>query len=490
MDHKGVFARKPIADIIAIEGSAFKSVPKVLGRSASPPWASAPSSAPASSCSPARRRRATPGPALVLSFVLAGIACALRRRSATPSSRRWCRSPGSAYTYAYATLGELVAWIIGWDLILEYALGVGDRRGRLVGLLRQLAARLRHRRCRRRCTAAPAARSSRRRRRATGDGHRQPAGGCSSCCSITGAPGHRHQGIGAASTPSWSSSSSCVVLVVHRASARPTSTRPTGSRSSRPTPASSASSAGAACCAAPRSSSSPTSASTRSRPRPRRRGTRSATCRSASSARWRICTVLYIAVAVVLTGHGALPPAQRRRPARRRHRRHRPHAGCRCSSRSARCSGFSTVILVLLLGQTPHLLLDEPRRAAAAGLRAGPPAASARRWISQLITGVVVAVVAAATPIGVAGRAGQHRHAARLRAGLRRRHRPATRRARRAAAVPHALGAGVPIAGHPVVPRPDGRPGADTWIRLGIWMAIGLVIYFLYGRFRSRLRAK
>ena len=39
---------------------------------------------------------------------------------------------GSAYTYAYATLGELFAWIIGWDLVLEYAVGVGDRRARLV----------------------------------------------------------------------------------------------------------------------------------------------------------------------------------------------------------------------------------------------------------------------------------------------------------------------------------------------------------------------
>ncbi len=42
---------------------------------------------------------------------------------ATPSSRRACRSPGRAYTYGYATLGEFFAWIIGWDLILEYALG-------------------------------------------------------------------------------------------------------------------------------------------------------------------------------------------------------------------------------------------------------------------------------------------------------------------------------------------------------------------------------
>ena len=61
------------------------------------------------------------GPAVVLSFVLAGIACAL---AALCYSELASMIPvsGSAYSYAYATMGELMAWIIGWDLILEYAL--------------------------------------------------------------------------------------------------------------------------------------------------------------------------------------------------------------------------------------------------------------------------------------------------------------------------------------------------------------------------------
>src|ERR1051326_6272889 len=62
------------------------------------------------------------GPAVVLSFIAAGIAsgfaalCYSEFASLVPMS-------GSAYTYGYATLGELFAWIIGWDLILEYAPG-------------------------------------------------------------------------------------------------------------------------------------------------------------------------------------------------------------------------------------------------------------------------------------------------------------------------------------------------------------------------------
>jgi APA family basic amino acid/polyamine antiporter len=62
------------------------------------------------------------GPALMLSYVLAGVTCVFAAlcyaefASMVPVA-------GSAYTYAYATLGELFAWIIGWDLVLEYAVG-------------------------------------------------------------------------------------------------------------------------------------------------------------------------------------------------------------------------------------------------------------------------------------------------------------------------------------------------------------------------------
>jgi APA family basic amino acid/polyamine antiporter len=62
------------------------------------------------------------GPAIALSFVLGGIACAFaglcyaEMASTVPIA-------GSAYTYAYATMGEFIAWLIGWDLILEYMVG-------------------------------------------------------------------------------------------------------------------------------------------------------------------------------------------------------------------------------------------------------------------------------------------------------------------------------------------------------------------------------
>src|SRR5271157_5699714 len=62
------------------------------------------------------------GPAIVLSFVISGIACAFAGLCYAEFASM-IPTAGSAYTYAYATLGQFVAWIIGWDLILEYTLG-------------------------------------------------------------------------------------------------------------------------------------------------------------------------------------------------------------------------------------------------------------------------------------------------------------------------------------------------------------------------------
>jgi APA family basic amino acid/polyamine antiporter len=85
------------------------------------------------------------GPAIVISMVIAGVVSALAAlcyaefASSVPIA-------GSAYTYAYCTLGEFVAWVIGWDLILEYALGAATVAvgwsGNVVSLLADLGVRI------------------------------------------------------------------------------------------------------------------------------------------------------------------------------------------------------------------------------------------------------------------------------------------------------------------------------------------------------------
>src|SRR6202047_2875781 len=64
------------------------------------------------------------GPAILLSFVVAGLGC-LFAALCYAEFASMAPVAGSAYTYAYATLGELLAWIIGWDLLLEYAMSCG-----------------------------------------------------------------------------------------------------------------------------------------------------------------------------------------------------------------------------------------------------------------------------------------------------------------------------------------------------------------------------
>src|SRR5260370_29063482 len=62
------------------------------------------------------------GPAIVLSFIAAAIGCGFAGLCYSEFSSM-IPIAGSAYTYSYATMGEFLAWIIGWDLILEYAVG-------------------------------------------------------------------------------------------------------------------------------------------------------------------------------------------------------------------------------------------------------------------------------------------------------------------------------------------------------------------------------
>ncbi|MEJ2071703.1 MAG: amino acid permease, partial [Syntrophobacterales bacterium] len=62
------------------------------------------------------------GPGIILSFLVAGLACTLAALCYAELASMMPQA-GSAYTYAYAIFGELFAWIIGWDLVLEYGMG-------------------------------------------------------------------------------------------------------------------------------------------------------------------------------------------------------------------------------------------------------------------------------------------------------------------------------------------------------------------------------
>jgi APA family basic amino acid/polyamine antiporter len=126
-----LFARKPIAELQPIEGPT--SLKRVLGAGDLIMLAigavigagifGAIGTAAAGQVGPdGEVIRYGAGPALVFSFLLLGGACALAALCYAELASMIPQA-GSAYAYSYATLGELVAWIIGWDLILEYAVG-------------------------------------------------------------------------------------------------------------------------------------------------------------------------------------------------------------------------------------------------------------------------------------------------------------------------------------------------------------------------------
>ena len=127
-----LFTRKPIAALLAEEGhpNALKrslgagdlimlAIGAVIGAGI---FGSIGSAAAGQVDAAGHVVRVGAGPALVVSFLLLGVCCALAGLCYAELASMIPQA-GSAYAYSYATLGEVVAWIIGWDLILEYAVG-------------------------------------------------------------------------------------------------------------------------------------------------------------------------------------------------------------------------------------------------------------------------------------------------------------------------------------------------------------------------------
>ncbi|HEY2065568.1 MAG TPA: amino acid permease [Gemmatimonadaceae bacterium] len=127
-----LFARKPIAALLAEEGhpnslkrslGAVDLVMLAIGAVIGAGIFGSIGSAAAGQLGPnGEVIRVGAGPALVVSFLLLGVCCALAGLCYAELASMIPQA-GSAYAYSYATLGEVVAWIIGWDLILEYAVG-------------------------------------------------------------------------------------------------------------------------------------------------------------------------------------------------------------------------------------------------------------------------------------------------------------------------------------------------------------------------------
>jgi APA family basic amino acid/polyamine antiporter len=127
-----LFARKPIAELVA-EGDHPNALKRELGAGdlvmlaigaviGAGIFGAIGTAAAGQTDAAGNVIRSGAGPALVFSFLLLGGACALAALCYAELASMIPQA-GSAYAYAYATLGEIVAWIIGWDLILEYAVG-------------------------------------------------------------------------------------------------------------------------------------------------------------------------------------------------------------------------------------------------------------------------------------------------------------------------------------------------------------------------------
>ena len=463
------------------------------------------------------------GPGLMLSFVLSGLGCAFAGLCYAEFAAM-IPLAGSAYTYAYATLGELIAWIIGWDLTLEYAMGASTVSSGWSNYFVELLDIFRIKfplwlaydhwtalskaveTCQPSDDGRPAIPPSSPARRSTSRSvgllKAAPTAAMMAQAHDRACTRPSSSATRSASTfPPFSSlwpSPRCwpsafrraakfntgivaikvaVVLLVlglgshyvHPANwgARGTPSRPTDSPASaraRPT------------------SSSPTSDSTPSPPPRRRPRTRSAICPSASSLSLVICTVLYIGVAAVLTGMVPWQQVNIEAPIARAFF-DRGLAWARDIITLGALAGLTSVMLVMLLGQTRVLYAMAndgllPRRPFAASPSPLPHALQKYHSSSGLLAGDR----RRAHPHRRHRQDGQHRHPAGLRHRLHLHprpapHRPGQARPFRTPWVPLVPVLGVLFNGYMMV-----KLGWVNWTRLIVWLIIGLIVYFIYGR--------
>ena len=482
MDHKGVFARKPIADIIAIEGSAFKSVPKVLGAFSITAMGVGAIIGAGIFVLTGTAAALYAGPALTISFVLAAIACGLVGLCYAELSTL-LPVQGSTYTYTYATLGELAAWMIGWDLILEYSMGVGAVACGWSAYFNSLLVQI--------GMGLPPELLS-----ATGE----------AIVRADGSPGTAIAHVPAAvivmiitglligGTRESVKLNNVMVVVklivvvafvvvgvayVNTANWHPYIPPNTGEFGQFGI---SGILRGASIVFFAYIGFDAVSNCAQEARQPQR------DMPIGILGSLALSTVLYIAVVAVLTGLVPYPKLNVADPV---------VEGARAIGlpwlslliEVGALLGLTTVILVLLYGQSRIFATMAndgllPPVFARIHPRLGTP------WISQLIIGVGVAIVAATTPIDTLSKlVGAGTLFAFILVCIAviylRRVEPGTPRPFRTPWVPW-----LPILGILSCLGLLVGLGAYTWIRLGIWIAIGLVIYFLYGRFRSRLRAK
>jgi APA family basic amino acid/polyamine antiporter len=430
------------------------------------------------------------GPAVVLSFVVAGLGCAFAGLCYAEFASM-IPIAGSAYTYGYATLGELFAWIIGWDLILEYLFAASTVAVGWSGYFTRLLADL--------GVALPAALTS---------------------APFTVQPG-QHVPVATGAIINLPAvllvlALTALLVVGIRESARFNNLvvaikvtivflvigfgfafvdpanwvpfipePPVDPATGGPTPGVYGVSgimraAGVVFFAYIGFDAVSTAAQEAKNPQ--------RDLPIGILASLAVCTVLYILMALVLTGMTSYTTLNVAEPVYVALDAAGPSLGwLKWLATIGATAGLASVVLVMLMGQ-PRIFFAMARDGLLPPVFGRVHPKYQTPYLATIITGVVAAVVAGLLPIGLLGELvsiGTLLAFVIVCAGIivLRRTRPDLPRPFRTPLVPLIPGLGILTCGYMMYNLPP-----DTWLRLGVWMALGLAIYVLYGRHHSKVR--